>query len=112
MKASYHNGRATKAGNVYNANHNTKIETRENQKHINHERTLENVVWARDINNPGSKKLIRQEGSFDARAMSFNFTKTGSELPEKEKTQNISGQAINQTLEQWNRSLIIRKPLH
>ena len=54
MKASYHNGRATKAGNVYNANHNTKIETRDKQKHIDHERTLENVVWARDINNLSS----------------------------------------------------------
>ena len=75
MKASYHNGRATKAGNVYNANHNTKIETREKQKHIDHERTLENVVWARDINNPGSKKLIRQEGSFDARAYELQFYK-------------------------------------
>ena len=75
MKASYHNGRATKAGNVYNANHNTKIETREKQKHIDHERTLENVVWARDINNPGSKKLIRQEGSFDARAFELQFYK-------------------------------------
>ena len=75
MKASYHNGRTTKAGNVYNANHNTKIETREKQKHIDHERTLENVVWARDINNPGSKKLIRQEGSFDARAYELQFYK-------------------------------------
>ena len=75
MKASYHNGRATKAGNVYNANHNTKIETREKQKHIDHERTLENVVWARDINNPGSKKLIRQEGSFDAKAYELQFYK-------------------------------------
>ena len=75
MKASYHNGRATKAGNVYNANHNTKIETREKQKHIDHDRTLENVVWARDINNPGSKKLIRQEGSFDARAYELQFYK-------------------------------------
>ena len=56
MKASYHNGRTTKAGNVYNANHNTKIETREKQKHIDHERTLENVVWARDINNLSSRK--------------------------------------------------------
>ena len=75
MKASYHNGRATKAGNVYNANHNTKIETRDKQKHIDHERTLENVVWARDINNLSSKKLIRQEGSFDARAYELQFYK-------------------------------------
>lgn len=75
MKASYHNGRATKAGNVYNANHNTKIETRDKQKHIDHERTLENVVWARDINNLSSKKLIRQEGSFDARSYELQFYK-------------------------------------
>ena len=75
MKASYHNGRATKAGNVYNANHNTKIETRDKQKHIDHERTLENVVWARDINNLSSKKLIRQEGTFDARAYELQFYK-------------------------------------
>ena len=75
MKASYHNGRATKAGNVYNANHNTKIETRDRQKHIDHEKTLENIVWARDINNLSSKKLIRQEGSFDARAYEIQFYK-------------------------------------
>ena len=32
-------------------------------------------MWARDINNPGSKKLIRQEGSFDARAYELQFYK-------------------------------------
>ena len=75
MKASYHSGRTTKAGNVYNANHNTKIETRDRQKHIDHERTLENIVWARDSNNLRSRKMIRQEGSFDARAYELKFYK-------------------------------------
>ena len=75
MKASYHSGRATKAGNIYNANHNTKIETRDRQKHIDHERTLENIVWARDSNNLRSRKMIRQEGSFDARAYELQFYK-------------------------------------
>lgn len=75
MKATYHNGRATKDGLVFNANHNTNHKTRGEQKHIDHEKTMENVVWARDINNINSPKLIRQIGSFDAKSYELQFYK-------------------------------------
>ena len=45
MKATYHNGRASKGGKVYNANHNTLAETRNQQRHIDHELTMENKIW-------------------------------------------------------------------
>ena len=44
MKATYHNGRASKGGKVYNANHNTLAETRNQQRHIDHELTMENKI--------------------------------------------------------------------
>ena len=37
MKATVRNGRATASGKVYNANHNTKTETRNQERHIDHE---------------------------------------------------------------------------
>lgn len=45
IKATYHSGRTTKAGKVYNANHNTRTETRNGQNHINHERTEHNLLY-------------------------------------------------------------------
>ena len=45
MKATYHNGRASKGGKVYNANHNTLAETRNQQRHIDHELTMENKIF-------------------------------------------------------------------
>lgn len=75
MKASYHNGRATAAGKVYNANHNTKKETRDGQKHIDHEKTDENKVWIRDTKNLDSPKLILHEGSLDAIKYELDFYK-------------------------------------
>ncbi len=44
-KATYHCGRTTKAGKVYNANHNTRMETRNGQKHIDHEKTECNLLY-------------------------------------------------------------------
>lgn len=44
-KATYHCGRTTKAGKVYNANHNTRTETRNGQNHIDHERTERNLLY-------------------------------------------------------------------
>lgn len=44
-KATYHCGRTTKAGKVYNANHNTRTETRNGQNHIDHDRTERNLLY-------------------------------------------------------------------
>lgn len=44
-KATYHSGRTTKSGKIYNANHNTYKKTRDGQSHINHDRTKENVLY-------------------------------------------------------------------
>lgn len=45
IKATYHCGRTTKSGKVYNANHNTLNKTRDGQKHIDHDRTKENLLF-------------------------------------------------------------------
>lgn len=45
IKATYHCGRTTKGGKVYNANHNTLIKTRNGQNHIDHERTKKNLLF-------------------------------------------------------------------
>lgn len=74
MKATYHNGRASK-GVAYNANHNTKAETRNQQSHIDHERTMENKIWVRDLENLDSAKLRETGGSFDASAYELEFYK-------------------------------------
>ena len=63
MKATVRNGRATASGKVYNANHNTKAETRAQERHIDHERTdqninlyvngeYDNIRWPNSGNNP------------------------------------------------------------
>lgn len=44
-KATYHSGRTTKAGRVYNANHNTNKKTRDGQSHIDHEKTERNLLY-------------------------------------------------------------------
>lgn len=44
-KASYHSGRTTKSGKVFNANHNTNRKTRDGQSHINHDRTEQNILY-------------------------------------------------------------------
>lgn len=43
MKATIRNGRTTKSGQVFNANHNTRTETRNLEGHIDHDRTALNV---------------------------------------------------------------------
>ena len=62
MKATVHNGRATKDGLVYNANHNTKTETRDQEGHIDHSRTEQNINL--QFTNEGR---VRRCGSFDAK---------------------------------------------
>ena len=44
MKATVRNGRATASGKVYNANHNTKTETRAQERHIDHKRIMQGVA--------------------------------------------------------------------
>jgi hypothetical protein len=63
MKATIRNGRATASGQVYNANHNTRAETRAQERHIDHERTAENINL--QFTNDG--RVVRC-GSFDAKA--------------------------------------------
>ena len=75
MKATYHNGRASKGGKVYNANHNTLAETRNQQRHIDHELTMENKIWVRDLENLDSANLRETGGSFDASAYELDFYK-------------------------------------
>ena len=63
MKATIRNGRATASGKVYNANHNTRAETRAQENHIDHDRTERNINF--QFTNDG--QIIRC-GSFDAKA--------------------------------------------
>ena len=63
MKATIRNGRATASGKVYNANHNTRAATRAQERHIDHERTEQNINF--QFTNDG--QIIRC-GSFDAKA--------------------------------------------
>ena len=63
MKATVRNGRATAGGKVYNANHNTKAETRAQERHIDHDRTEQNINF--QFTNEGQ---VRRCGSFDAKA--------------------------------------------
>ncbi len=62
MKATIRNGRATAGGKVYNANHNTRLETRAQESHIDHERTSQNINF--QFTNDGG---IVRCGSFDAK---------------------------------------------
>lgn len=62
MKATVRNGRATASGKVYNANHNTKIETRNQERHIDHERTEQNINLQFT-----AEGRVRRCGSFDAK---------------------------------------------
>ena len=64
MKATIRNGRATANGKVYNANHNTRAETRAQERHIDHERTEQNINL--QFTNDG--RVVRC-GSFDAKAV-------------------------------------------
>lgn len=43
MKATVRNARTNKAGRVFNANHNTRVETRNLEGHIDHSRTAQNI---------------------------------------------------------------------
>ena len=45
IKATYHSGRTTKAGKVFNANHNTNRKTRDGQSHIKHDKTEQNILY-------------------------------------------------------------------
>ena len=62
MKATVRNGRATASGKVYNANHNTKVETRNQERHIDHERTEQNINLKFT-----AEGRVRRCGSFDAK---------------------------------------------
>lgn len=62
MKATVRNGRATASGKVYNANHNTKIETRNQEHHIDHDRTEQNINLQFT-----AEGRVRRCGSFDAK---------------------------------------------
>ena len=62
MKATVRSGRATAGGKVYNANHNTKKETRQQERHIDHDRTEQNLNF--QFTNTGT---VRRCGSFDAK---------------------------------------------
>lgn len=63
MKATIRNGRATASGKVYNANHNTRAETRAQERHIDHDRTQRNISYK--VTNDG--EVIPCE-SLDAKA--------------------------------------------
>ncbi len=63
MKATVRNGRATASGKVYNANHNTKTETRNQERHIDHARTDQNINLQFT-----AEGRVRRCGSFDAKA--------------------------------------------
>ncbi len=67
MKATVRNGRATASGKVYNANHNTKAETRAQERHIDHERTEQNI----NLQFTAEGK-VRRCGSFDAKAFELS----------------------------------------
>ena len=67
MKATVRNGRATASGKVYNANHNTKTETRNQERHIDHSRTEQNI----NLQFTAEGK-VRRCGSFDAKAFEIS----------------------------------------
>ena len=67
MKATVRNGRATASGKVYNANHNTKAETRAQERHIDHERTEQNINLQFT-----AEGRVRRCGSFDAKAFELS----------------------------------------
>ncbi len=67
MKATVRNGRATASGKLYNANHNTRAETRAQERHIDHDRTELNVNF--QFTNDGR---VRKCGSFDAKAFELS----------------------------------------
>lgn len=67
IKATVRNGRATASGKVYNANHNTKTETRNQERHIDHERTEQNI----NLQFTAEGK-VRRCGSFDAKAFELS----------------------------------------
>ena len=67
MKATVRNGRATTNGIVYNANHNTRAETRAQERHIDHERTEQNI----NLQFTAEGK-VRRCGSFDAKAFELS----------------------------------------
>ena len=67
MKATVRNGRATASGKVYNANHNTKTETRNQERHIDHSRTEQNI----NLQFTAEGK-VRRCGSFDAKAFELS----------------------------------------
>ena len=62
MKATIRNGRATASGKVYNANHNTRAETRAQERHIDHDRTDQNINLQFT-----AEGQVRRCGSFDAK---------------------------------------------
>ena len=67
MKATVRNGRATASGQVYNANHNTKTETRNQERHIDHSRTDQNINLQFT-----AEGRVRRCGSFDAKAFELS----------------------------------------
>ena len=67
MKATVRNGRATASGKVYNANHNTKTETRNQERHIDHSRTEQNINLQF-----AAEGRVRRCGSFDAKAFELS----------------------------------------
>ena len=67
MKATVRNGRATASGKVYNANHNTKTETRNQERHIDHSRTDQNINLQFT-----AEGRVRRCGSFDAKAFEIS----------------------------------------
>ena len=67
MKATVRNGRATANGIVYNANHNTRAETRAQERHIDHERTEQNINLQFT-----AKGKVRRCESFDAKAFELS----------------------------------------
>lgn len=67
MKATVRNGRATTNGIVYNANHNTRAETRAQERHIDHERTEQNINLQFT-----AEGRVRRCGSFDAKAFELS----------------------------------------
>ena len=67
MKVTIRNGRATASGKVYNANHNTRAETRQQERHIDHERTQQNINLQFT-----AEGRVRRCGSFDAKAFELS----------------------------------------
>lgn len=73
MKATCRNGRTNSSGRVFNANHNTKEETRKQQDHIDHDLTEQNKIWVRDMNDLDGHKMIPYHGSLDAKEYEEKF---------------------------------------